>query len=39
MVFGNLADPNSEIRQVLRARFAIRRKPELGTEPNVFYIV
>jgi Fe-S-cluster-containing dehydrogenase component len=39
MVFGNLADPNSEIRQVLGARYSIRRKPELGTQPNVFYIV
>ena len=39
MIFGNLADPNSEIRQALRSRFSIRRKPELGTEPNVFYIV
>jgi len=39
MIFGNLADPQSEIRQVLGSRFSIRRKPELGTEPNVFYIV
>ena len=39
MVFGNLADPNSEIRQLLGSRFSIRRKPELGTQPNVFYIV
>ena len=39
MIFGNLADPNSEIRQVLGSRFSIRRKPELGTQPNVFYIV
>jgi molybdopterin-containing oxidoreductase family iron-sulfur binding subunit len=39
MIFGNLADPDSEIRQVLGSRFSIRRKPELGTQPNVFYIV
>ncbi len=39
MIFGNLADPQSEIRQVLGSRFSIRRKPELGTQPNVFYIV
>ncbi len=39
MVFGNLNDPTSELREVLRARYAIRRKPELGTEPAVFYLV
>lgn len=39
LVFGNLADPNSEVRQLLGSRFSIRRKPELGTQPNVFYIV
>jgi molybdopterin-containing oxidoreductase family iron-sulfur binding subunit len=39
MIFGNLADPQSEIRQVLGSRFSIRRKPELGTQPNIFYIV
>lgn len=39
LIFGNLADPNSQIRQVLAARHHIRRKPELGTRPEVFYIV
>jgi len=39
LIFGNLADPNSEIRQVLATRHHIRRKPELGTRPEVFYIV
>jgi Fe-S-cluster-containing dehydrogenase component len=39
LVFGNLADPSSEIRQLLQARRHIRRKPELGTNPQVFYIV
>ena len=39
MIFGNLADPQSEIRQVLGSRFSIRRKPELGTQPNIFYMV
>ena len=37
--FGNLADPNSEPRQLLRARFAVQREPELGTGPSVFYLV
>ncbi|MGB9712678.1 MAG: sulfate reduction electron transfer complex DsrMKJOP subunit DsrO [Dissulfurimicrobium sp.] len=39
MTFGNLADPNSNIRQVLRVRTSLRRKIELGTEPFVFYLV
>jgi molybdopterin-containing oxidoreductase family iron-sulfur binding subunit len=39
MVFGDLADPNSEVRKVLKQKFAIRRKPDVGTEPGVFYII
>ncbi|NDY43138.1 4Fe-4S dicluster domain-containing protein [Dissulfurirhabdus thermomarina] len=39
LVFGNLHDPNSEIRRALRENHTIRRKPELGTRPSVFYIV
>ena len=39
LTFGDLDDLNSEIRQLLRSHYTIRRKPELGTGPNVFYIV
>jgi Fe-S-cluster-containing dehydrogenase component len=39
LIFGDLADPDSEVRAVLRKHYTIRRKPELGTEPNIFYIV
>jgi molybdopterin-containing oxidoreductase family iron-sulfur binding subunit len=39
MIFGNLNDPESEIRKVLKANFTIQRKPSLGTHPSVFYIV
>jgi molybdopterin-containing oxidoreductase family iron-sulfur binding subunit len=39
LVFGNLADPKSEVREVLRTRYAIRRKPELGTRPEIYYLV
>ena len=39
MVFGDLEDGSSEIRQILRQRFSIRRKPELGTNPQVYYLV
>ncbi len=39
LIFGDLEDPNSEVRQLLKANFTIRRKPGLGTEPEVYYIV
>ncbi len=39
LVFGNLADPHSEIRQLLATRRHTRRKPELGTGPAVFYLL
>ena len=39
LVFGNLSDPKSEVRELLKARYAIRRKPELGTDPSVYYVV
>lgn len=39
LVFGDLEDPNSKVRQLLRTRFTLRRKPELGTQPEIYYIV
>jgi molybdopterin-containing oxidoreductase family iron-sulfur binding subunit len=39
MVFGDLEDPASAVRTALNSHFAIRRKPELGTRPEVYYIV
>jgi len=39
MIFGDLANPDSRVREALRKGFSIIRKPELGTKPNVFYIV
>ena len=39
IVFGDLNDPNSEIRQILDREHTIQRKPSLGTKPSVFYIV
>lgn len=39
MVFGDLEDPESEIRELLKSKFTIRRKPGLGTKPEVYYIV
>lgn len=39
MVFGDLNDAKSEIRQVLDKEFTIQRNASLGTKPSVFYIV
>jgi Fe-S-cluster-containing dehydrogenase component len=39
LVFGDLEDPDSEIRELLRRNFTIRRKPNLGTNPEIYYIV
>ncbi|AMK10435.1 sulfate reduction electron transfer complex DsrMKJOP subunit DsrO [Pseudodesulfovibrio indicus] len=39
MFFGDLKDPDSEVRKVLREKFTIRRKPSAGTEPSVYYII
>ena len=39
LVFGDLGDPDSEIRHVLHENYTIRRKPDLGSNPSVFYII
>lgn len=39
LVFGNLNDPNSEIRKILKENYSIQRNPSLGTLPSVFYLV
>jgi molybdopterin-containing oxidoreductase family iron-sulfur binding subunit len=39
IVFGDLLDPDSEPRQLLRTRFSLQREPELGTSPSVYYLV
>jgi len=39
MAFGDLAESGSEVRKLLEAHFTIRRKPHLGTQPQVYYIV
>lgn len=36
-IFGNLLDPNSEIRYVLANKQVFRLKEELGTEPKFWY--
>jgi molybdopterin-containing oxidoreductase family iron-sulfur binding subunit len=39
IVVGDLENPESEIRELLKENYAIRRKQELGTEPSVYYIM
>jgi molybdopterin-containing oxidoreductase family iron-sulfur binding subunit len=39
LVFGDLYDSASEVRELIRTHYTIRRKQTLGTEPSVYYIV
>ena len=39
IVFGDLYDEHSEVRELLKENYTIRRKQVLGTEPSVYYIV
>ena len=39
LVFGDLAASESEVRKVLGQHFTIKRKPYLGTNPQVYYRV
>jgi molybdopterin-containing oxidoreductase family iron-sulfur binding subunit len=39
LYFGDLYDAKSEVREVIKTHFTIRRKQQLGTEPCVYYIV
>ena len=39
LTFGDLEDPNSEVREILSAHPSIRRRPELGTMPQIYYLV
>ncbi|QOI96106.1 MAG: 4Fe-4S dicluster domain-containing protein [Flammeovirgaceae bacterium] len=38
-IFGNLLDPNSEIRRVLANKKVFRLKEDLGTEPKFWYFM
>lgn len=39
LLFGDVNDPASEVRLALEGAFSLRRLPELGTEPSVYYLV
>ena len=39
LVFGDMNDPKSPVRKVLKEHFSIRRNPSAGTSPSVYYII
>jgi molybdopterin-containing oxidoreductase family iron-sulfur binding subunit len=39
IAFGDLSDPNSEVRKIIESKYTIRRKPELGTQPSIYYVI
>ena len=39
MLFGDIEDQNSEVRKIVSSQLTIRRRPELGTGPAVYYII
>ena len=39
ILFGDLDDPSSSVRKALADNFSIRRKPNLGTQPGVYYLI
>jgi Fe-S-cluster-containing dehydrogenase component len=39
LVFGDMENPQSEIRLLLGKRFNLRRRANLGTEPQIYYTV
>lgn len=39
ILFGDLNDPYSTVRKALADNYNIRRKPTLGTQPGVYYLV
>jgi len=39
LVFGDIGNPRSEIRLMLEKSFNLRRRANLGTQPQIYYIV
>ncbi len=41
LTFGDISDPGSSVRKLVQSadRVVLRRKPELGTRPQVYYLV
>lgn len=39
LYFGDLKDENSEVTKILATNFSLRRKAELGTHPEIYYLI
>jgi Fe-S-cluster-containing dehydrogenase component len=39
LIFGDLKDPKSEIREALKFKTLYQQMPELGTKPKIYYIL
>lgn len=39
LLFGDLNDEQSSVRRLLRERFSLQRRPELGGGPSIFYLI
>jgi len=39
LIFGDLENPQAKAREMVQSRFTWRRKPELGTHPQVYYLL
>lgn len=39
ILFGDIGDPESSVRRALAQRFSVRRRPDLGTDPGVYYLI
>jgi molybdopterin-containing oxidoreductase family iron-sulfur binding subunit len=39
LIFGDLDNPESEVRKIVTNKLTIRRKPELGTGPAIYYLI
>jgi [DsrC]-trisulfide reductase subunit O len=39
MFFGDIEDQNSDVRKIVSSQLTIRRKPDLGTGPAVYYLI
>lgn len=37
-IFGDITDPNSEVSQAVQQRHAVPLRPDLGTQPSVYYV-
>jgi Fe-S-cluster-containing dehydrogenase component len=39
LFFGDMEDPNSDVRKIVTNKYTVRRKPDLGTGPAVYYLI